>query len=68
MTVSQVPIVAWEQRYMTPRECSRLQSLDGLSELPNNPKHAFRALGNAVNADVVKAIAQALISSLDNTT
>ena len=26
MTTSQVPIVAWQQRYMTPRECSRLQS------------------------------------------
>ena len=27
MTTTQVPIVAWEKRYMIPRECAKLQSL-----------------------------------------
>ena len=33
-TTTQVPIIAWEKRYMTTRECARLQSLDELQHLP----------------------------------
>jgi DNA (cytosine-5)-methyltransferase 1 len=41
MTTTQVPIIGWEQRYMTPLECSRLQSLHGLRHLPEVPTRAF---------------------------
>lgn len=60
MTETQVPIIGWERRYMTPRECARLQSLGDLA-LPERRKHAFAALGNAVNANVVGGIALNLI-------
>lgn len=61
MTDTQVPIIAWEQRYMTPKECARLQSLDGLRELPESQSRAFQALGNAVNSEVVRRVAAALL-------
>jgi DNA (cytosine-5)-methyltransferase 1 len=62
MTTTQVPIIAWERRYMTPRECARLQSLDELVHLPKASTVAFKSLGNAINADVVEKIARALIA------
>lgn len=62
MTDTQVPIIGWEKRYMTPRECARLQSLDDLKKLPDSLTQAFHALGNAVNTTVVERVAKALLS------
>ena len=63
MTDTQVPIIGWQKRYMTPRECARLQSLDGLKELPKSAGRAFAALGNAVNSKVVETVARALLAA-----
>jgi len=65
MTDTQVPIIGWQKRYMTPRECARLQSLEGLKELPKFSTHAFSALGNAVNSNVVEMVARSLIRKVE---
>ncbi len=64
MTDTQVPIIGWEKRYMTPRECAELQSLGELA-LPGSRARAFAALGNAVNADVVGSIASRLVADFN---
>ena len=64
MTSTQVPIVGWEDRYMTPTECQRLQSMDELKYLPETRNRAYEALGNAVNVTVVELIGRALINDL----
>ena len=60
-TSSQVPVVGWERRYLSPRECARLQSLGGLTCLPASKPRAYKALGNAVNAEVIYHVARNLL-------
>jgi DNA (cytosine-5)-methyltransferase 1 len=48
---------------MTPAECAELQCLGDI-ELPESDLAAYKALGNAVNARVVKAIADRLLCGL----
>lgn len=70
-TQTQVPILganlAGQRRYMTPRECAQLQSLQDI-DLPESDYDAYKALGNAVNARVVHAIAAQLIRDLNLST
>ena len=60
MTTTQIPIIGWQKRYMTLRECARLQSMQALKYLPEGGA-GFKALGNAINVHVAHAILEHLI-------
>jgi DNA (cytosine-5)-methyltransferase 1 len=61
MTATQVPIIAWDARYMTPAECKKLQSMDDLVHLPEQITKVYEALGNAVSVEVARIVAKALL-------
>lgn len=61
---SQIPIVAWKQRYLTVRECARLQNMDDLV-MPDSIYDAYEALGNAVNVRLVSLIMRAILKDLE---
>ena len=52
---------------MTPKECARLQCIEEI-ELPHPDSRAYKAVGNAVNVEIVKRVAEALMSGSDNNT
>jgi DNA (cytosine-5)-methyltransferase 1 len=62
MTTTQVPIIGWERRYMTVRECARLQSMGDLKHFPNRTA-AMAALGNAVNVKVARLVLEKLLAT-----
>lgn len=50
----QVPIYGSERRYLTPRECARLQSLPDTFKLHAVDRVAYKQLGNSVNVRCVQ--------------
>lgn len=58
---TQIPIIGWEERYITKEEGAMLQSMETLKALPETYAGCFDALGNAVNAKIVELIARQLI-------
>lgn len=61
MTSTQIPILGPEQRFLTRVEGLRLQGFPDHHKLPNSRVKAFKALGNAVHAEVVEAITRRLL-------
>jgi len=53
VAIVQTPIYGKEKRYITPRECARLQSFPDSFILPESDNVAYKQFGNAVNVEVV---------------
>lgn len=58
VAIVQTPIYAKEKRYITPRECARLQSFPDNFIMCDNDHTAYKQFGNAVNVDVVHFVIQ----------
>ena len=56
VAIVQTPIYAKERRYITPRECARLQSFPDDFIIHSNDHTAYKQFGNAVNVKVVHYI------------
>ena len=49
VAISQIPIYGKEKRYITPRECFRLQSFPDTFIIDDNDRVSYKQIGNAVN-------------------
>ena len=58
---TQMPIIGSEKRYVLPVEGAKIQSLPESLKLPNELSSCFKALGNSVNTEIVRLIAEQLI-------
>ena len=59
MAISQIPIYGKEKRYITPRECARLQSFPEDFKIDELDKNSYKQFGNAVNVDNVHTVIKA---------
>ena len=62
VAISQIPIYGKEKRYITPRECARLQSFPESFKLPIDDKKSYKQLGNSVNVDNVYTVISTTLS------
>ena len=56
VAISQIPIYAKEKRYITPRECARLQSFPDTFKIHAEDKQSYKQFGNSVNVHNVKTV------------
>lgn len=63
VAIVQIPIYGIEKRYLTPRECARLQSFPDSFILHSNDKIAYKQFGNAVNVEVVYYVMNKVLNS-----
>ena len=60
VAISQIPIYGKEKRYITPKECLRLQSFPDSFKLLED-KHSYKQLGNSVNVSNVTNIIESTL-------
>lgn len=60
----QTPIVGSRRRYLTPRECARLQSFPDSFIMDDNINQAYKQFGNSVNVECVKLFAMMMLDAM----
>lgn len=63
VAITQTSIVGEKKRYITPRECARLQSFPDSFILHKRDSIAYKQFGNSVNVKVVQMFADFLLNS-----
>jgi DNA (cytosine-5)-methyltransferase 1 len=63
VAISQIPIYGKEKRYITPRECARLQSFPETFKLSPQDKKSYKQLGNSVNVHNVHTVIHTTLNS-----
>ena len=63
VAISQIPIYGKEKRYITPRECARLQSFPETFILATDDKKSYKQLGNSINVDNAYSIIKSTLES-----
>lgn len=66
VAIVQVPIYGKEKRYITPRECARLQSFPETFKLASTDRVAYKQLGNSVNVHIVRCLIQHILHYIDS--
>ena len=61
VAINQTSIIGKKKRYITLRECARLQSFPDTFKINENDTEAYKQFGNSVNVDVVKLFAKILL-------
>ena len=61
VAISQIPIYGKEKRYITPRECARLQGFPENFIIDSNDKNAYKQFGNSVCVENVKNVIESCL-------
>jgi DNA (cytosine-5)-methyltransferase 1 len=62
VAIVQTPIYGKKKRYITPRECARLQSFPDEFKLHEKDNIAYKQFGNAVNVQVIQRIVKLVLN------
>jgi DNA (cytosine-5)-methyltransferase 1 len=64
VAIVQIPIYGKEKRYLTPKECARLQSFPDNFKFLENDNETYKQLGNSVNTEVVYCVTKTLLETI----
>ena len=61
VAMSQIPVYGKEMRYITPRECARIQSFPESFIIHNDDRQSYKQFGNSVNVDNVRNVVKSTL-------
>ena len=65
VAITQTSIVGKRKRFLTPRECARLQSFPDSFQYDEKNAQAYKQFGNSINVDLVKFFARYMLGDKD---
>lgn len=65
VAITQTSIVGKKKRFLTPRECARLQSFPDTFKYDDKNAQAYKQFGNSINVDLVKLFARYMLGDTE---